>query len=233
MRAATKPGPRGHRAGFTLLEILLSISIMTAVTIVTYMSFSTITTAWKMGVALTDSLNNGDFVAEQLVMALRSAYYPEVRGTAPQYGFWNTDGGNGEYSHDMISWVKLGTALVGEDCAFAGSPHRVQVTLENNGEGEQAMTVRAWRLHGQPDDFEPENVEPLHLSTRIVGFNCRSAWRKVDSEIEWFDEWEETNRVPTVIELTLWLKPPKEGDPPIEVKRAIGIRGAAISWQNR
>ncbi|MFC1462200.1 type II secretion system protein J [Verrucomicrobiota bacterium] len=221
------------RSGFTLLELMLAISIMAVVSAVTYMSFSTVTTAWKIGVALTDSLNNGDHVAEQLVMALRSAYYPEARGTAPQYGFWNEDDGDGEYSHDMISWVKLGNALVGEDCAFAGSPHRVRVTIEDNEDGEPAVAVRAWRLHGQPDDFEPDDVEPLYLSTKIVGFNCRSAWRKVHGEIEWFDEWEDTNRVPTVLELTFWLKPPKEGDPPIEMKRAIGIRGAAISWRNR
>lgn len=226
-----KRSKRERRSGFTLLEVLLSVSIMTVISMVTYMTFSTITTAWKKGIILTDSLNNGDFIIEQLAMALQSAYYPESRTVAKDYGFWNEDNGDGVDSFDTISWVKIGTALVGEECTFAGTPHRVKFSRENNEDDEQTVAVRAWRLQGQSDDFDPEDVEPLHLSTKVVGFNCRTAWRKVDGDIEWLDEWEKTNRVPTIMELTLWLKPPKDGDPPIELKRAVGIRGAAISWK--
>ncbi|NQU43904.1 hypothetical protein HQ520_11515, partial [bacterium] len=55
---------------------------------------------------------------------------------------------------------------------------------------------------GQPEDFDPEDpdqVEQVFLSGRITGFNCRAAYQRIDDEIEWFDEWEETNKLPTIV----------------------------------
>ncbi|MBN2302436.1 MAG: type II secretion system protein, partial [Lentisphaerae bacterium] len=79
--------------GFTLLEILLAVSLLAIVSTLTYLSFSTITTAWKRGLAMTDELHHGDFVMEQLVMGLRSAYYPEARNPSANYGFWLENNG--------------------------------------------------------------------------------------------------------------------------------------------
>ena len=58
-------------------------------------------------------------------------------------------------------------------------------------------------------------------------------WDKLRTaqEIEWLDEWEYTNKLPTVVELTLYLQPMKEGDEPVEVKRIIGIPVAELGWR--
>ena len=117
--------------GFTLLEILLAIAILAVATAVTYMTFSTVTTAWRRGMALSDKMNHAEFIMEQLVMGLRSAYRPNTRNLGETYGFWTEDSGDSSYSSDVISWVKLGSSLVGEDCSFADSPHRVVVSVEN------------------------------------------------------------------------------------------------------
>ena len=220
----------GRRRGFTLLEMLLAVTILSIVSTVTFMTFSSATTAWQRGTALVDRLHHGDFVMTQLVMALRSAYYPEggVRG---EYGFQHVDNGDGAETGDEISWVKLGGALIGGNRNYAGTPHRVRFFLDHDANNQQSAAVVSWRLDGQADDFDPDALDPVFLSSRVKGFNCRAAWKLDDEgEIEWEDEWEETNRIPSMVEITLYIEPVTERDPPVELKRIVGLRVAEVAW---
>ena len=217
---------------FTLLELLLAVSILSVITTVAYMSFSVVTSAWRRGNELADKVHHGDFIIDQLVMALRSTYYPQnLKGKPSDYGFWMEDNGDGEGASDKISWVKLGSALTGRHQEFKGSPHRVVFTVEEGEDDVPLVNVRAWRLLGQPEEFDPEeDIEPYSLSFGIVGFNCRTAEEISDEEIEWLDGWDDTNRIPRLLELTLYVSPLDEGEDPIEVKRMLEIPVAPLSW---
>ena len=57
---------------------------------------------------------------DNLTMALRSAYFPDGGGKG--YGFFLEDSGDGPAASDVISWVKLGSALVGRHSQMADSP---------------------------------------------------------------------------------------------------------------
>jgi prepilin-type N-terminal cleavage/methylation domain-containing protein len=218
------------KEGFTLLEILLAVMILSIVATVTFMTFSAATTAWQRGTTLVDRLHHGDFVMSQLVMALRSAYYPEggIRG---EYGFQHIDNGDGPDAEDEISWVKLGGALIGRNQNYAGTPHRVRFFLADNENGERSAAVVSWRLDGQTDDFDPDELPSVYLSSRIKGFNCRAAWTlDEEGEIDWEDEWKETNRIPSMVEITLFIDPVVKNDPPVEMKRIVGLRVAEVAW---
>ncbi len=227
---------RSHVRGFTLIEILVAVTILSVVMTVTFLTFTTATAAWRRGVALADDLHHGDFVVEQLVMALRSAYYPDVSGGGEEYGFTIEDNGDDEFSSDRISWVKLGGALVGSHCPFAGSPHRVVFFVDDDDDGESSAAVKFWRVQGQPEEFEPDDdVEPVWIARKITGFNCRMQDPEEDvdedtGEIAWIDEWEDTNCIPTAVELTLWMEPLDEGEPAVEMKRIVQIPTAHLSW---
>jgi len=217
--------------GFTLIEILVAVTIVALAMSVAYLAFAAATNAWKRGTALVDSLHHGDFVVEQLSMALRSAYYPDAGGVHGEYGFVVRPG-EGAGGADVVSWVKIGSALVGKGCPFAGSPHRVEVSVERNPEGDESLAVRAWRLQGQTEEFdEKKDVEPILLSRGIRGFVCRTAKRGNDGELEWPEIWEDTNRVPLVVEVTVQMDPTTEGNPPVEVKRVITLPTAPLSWR--
>ncbi len=222
---------KGNRRGFTLLEILLAVTIMGLVASVTFMTFSAATSAWRRALALGDHLHHGDFVMDQLVMALRSTYYPNAKGIDPDYGFHQIDNGNGEGAHDEISWVKLGSALIGDDTRFVESAHRVRFFVTEDARGDSAAAITAWRLLGQPDDFDPDTLDPIFLSKRIVGFDCKTAFEaNEDGEIDWLDVWEETNRVPLVVSVTLYLEPIDRGEPPLELKRIVELPVGGLSW---
>lgn len=217
------------RSAFTLLELLLAISLLSIVCMVTYMTFSTTLNAWKKATVMTDNLHHGDYVMEQLIMALRSMYVPES-GSTGEYGFWHEDNGDDADSSDVISWVKIGSSFVGADCPFAGSPHRVRFSVEEDDDDNKVVAIKAWRLLGQPEDFDSEDVEPFEISKRITGFDCKVAYQIVDNEIEWLDEWEQTNRIPTAIEVTLFLEPTEKDGEPIEIKRIVGVPVGPASW---
>lgn len=220
-------------AGFTLLEVLLAISLLAVITAVTYMTFGAVVGSWQRGTNLVARLHHGDFIMDQLAMGVRSAYFPDGAGNSTRYGMWLEDEGDGETTSDIMSWVKIGSSLVGKSTAFEGTPHRVIFYVTEDDDGEPSAAVKAWRLDGQPEDFDPEeDVEPVFLSRQVVGFNCRTLSPddidEEDGEFEWQDEWEYTNDLPLAVELTVYVAPvEKEGDP-VAVQRILQIPAAYL-----
>jgi hypothetical protein len=114
---------------------------------------------------------------------------------------------------------------VGRQCPFVGTAHRVVFQVEEDGEGRPGVSVTAWRLMAQPEDFDAGAVEPTFISRKVVGFDCRCAEEipEGDEEIEWLDLWEDTNRIPAAVEVSLYLEPPEEGGEPVELKRIVTL----------
>jgi hypothetical protein len=188
-------------------------------------------------------MNHADFVMEQLAMGLRSAYYPESGGgSSSQYGFQMVDEGGETDPKDVLRWVKIGTALVGADAPYAGDPHSVEVslqTLDERGRGDESgLAVRSWRLDLQPEDFNPEDIEPIILSSHIVGLNCRMLDPQMEAnaeELKWLDTWEgdNTNKLPRAVEITLMVESPRPNEDPIPIRRVVEIPLAELSWSAR
>lgn len=217
--------PISHRSGFTLLELLVALSIMLAAFTVIWNTFSTTIKAWTRGSDLLDDLHHGDFVMEQLVSALRSAAF---FNTAPdKYGFWLDDNGSGEDARDEISWVTSGTAFLPPDSPLAGGLHRIAITIDNNEDGDPAVAVRVWPHLAKEDDIEMDD-EVSYVSTEIKGMDCRvyvkdESANESDISGDWKDEWEDTNSIPRLVEITLYMEPIEEYGDPVELKRLIEI----------
>ena len=232
----TKPlqsQPSGIR-GFTLVELMVAMVILVLAMGITFMTFANVSRAWQRGIALSNDLAHGDFVMEQLVNGLRSAYAPDSAAPISAYGLWFEDGGSGDGARDVISWVKLGPALVGSDSGLSGAPHRVRVGIERDEDGEPVVGVTAWRPYAQPEDFDSSRLASTRLSRDIVGMDFLMTTNAVDREIQWESTWEDerTNRLPSWVQITLYLKPLEPGDRPVELKRVISIpRGPAMAWE--
>jgi len=217
-----------RKAGFTLLELLMAIMIMSVMMILSFFSFDAVVQSWQAGIQMSDSMGQADHVIEQLASGLRSAYYPDTGGQTDDYGFQFGDGGEGPEAKDSIAWVKIGRAMVGEDCGFSDSPHRISVSVGDGNDSEsKGLMVKAWRVDLQLDEFDPEeDVRPVSLSPRVVGFNCRMLDKdqpEKDDEPNWQDEWNYSNCIPKAVEITLYMEATKERGEPLEIKRIVEI----------
>ena len=213
---------------FTLIEILVALSIMTLVCSAAFSMLASVSKAWQRGTELSTDLHAGDFVIEQVTGALRSARY---RGGDD--GLILKKNGLGKSAQDSISWVKEGADLVGSDSTMAKTFHHIRFSVGRDKNGQEGAVFTAWGdEYMQPDDFDPDRLEPQILSDRVIGLGIRVATNNFENDkIDWLDEWEGncssggnlTNHLPRFVEVTLYLKPLNEGDAPIEMRRLVDI----------
>ena len=257
---------RHPSAAFTLIELILAITLLASITATAYLCLSTATRSWRVGTETADAINHGDYIMEQILMGLRSAYYPDV-GTvdaaAGQYGMQLVNDGDEDVAHDSLTWVKLGSALVGADSEVANTPHKVVLSVVGKGEsGDEALAagglvLKSWRMSALPEDFDPDDenfVKPMLLMPGVVALDFRvfnpkdnlaegklpgveeeSAF-ELDDEKKWIDDdWEGdyTNRLPYAVETTLYLEPADDRSEPIKVQRVTTIPTAFLSWPEK
>lgn len=207
----------------------MAIMILSIMMLLSFFCFDAVVQSWRAGTEMSESMGQADHVMEQLASGLRSAYYPDVGSQLDEYGFQLGDDGEGPEARDGISWVKIGRSLVGEDCGFADSPHRINVFVADGGKEDElsGLAVSAWRVDLQLDEFDPtEDVKAITLSPRVRGMNCRVLDKDQpmkDDELNWQDTWDFSNSIPKAVEITLYMAPPKEEDEPLEVKRIVEI----------
>jgi len=212
-----------------MVELLVAVAILVMVSTLTFGLFATVSQAWQRGTDLSKDLHHGDFIIEQLIGGLRQARYRDQRD-----GLLLVDQGDGPDARDSISWVKEGSDLVGEDSPLAKTFHRVKFFIGPDEEtGKMGAVYTAWGdTYLQPDEFDPEELPPEILSDRVVGFNVRVATNNFENDtLNWVDTWEDdfgagdnqSNHVPRFVELTVYLKPVGEDDPPFEMRRYVDI----------
>lgn len=217
--------PHQHRfancgGGFTLIEMLVAVTLLAAAMVISFTTFYSVSRAWQQGVLMADNLDRGAFAMEQLAGGLRSAFFPPAQAassaaetssaastnaaqtndadTTPAvtpapgggYGFALEDNGSESDARDTISWVKTGTTLLPLDSPLSKGLHRVRVSVEEDEDGESSLAVRAWRPYGNPIDFDPLALPPHFVAGKVVGLECRVAHEIKDKEWNWLNVWE-------------------------------------------
>jgi len=235
---------------FTLLELLVAMALMVIALGITFSTFYSISKAWQRGQTMAENLNRGEFVMEQIVGGLSSAFYPVrqssatntqatntnvsvTASSASDYGFVLVNSGDGDTARDAISWVKTGSALLGPEDPLWHGLHRIKVSVEEDEDDCLAVASRAWRPYGNAIDFKSDDITPFFISEKVLGMNCRAAREADDDGWKWEDEWEGmdcTNRLPLAVEVVLYLEPLEAHEEPVEIKRVVEIPVAPLSW---
>lgn len=213
-----------RRRGFTLIEALVTLALLAIAIVIIAGAFRVVTAAWKRGGAAIEELHHGDFVAEQIGVALRSAaYYRSNTGTS-LYGFQFEDK-SGTYPEDRISWVTTSRAMVSPTSVYARATHRIELSMgEIPGMRESALVARAWSHLAR--DVRSEDIEPWLVSPRVRGLDCRF-WNAEREEFE--DEWTNTNRLPERVEIDLYFDPPSGATEPLITRQMIRIPVAGLA----
>lgn len=210
------PDRSARRRGFTLIEILVAITLLATAFTIIWSTFSATIDGWRRSSEFLDRITHGDFVIDQLESALRStAFFPN---RPDKFGFWLESKGGGDSPRDEISWVTSGTAFMKPDDPLSKGLHRIMLTVENTPEGDPGLAVRAFQ-HMQKE-IEKDDVDPWFVSGRVIGLDCETY--NFEEEI-WEDEWEDTNTVPSLVQITVYLQPTEKYGSPVEVRRVIEI----------
>ena len=219
-----------------MLEILLAIMILSIMTIISALVFQTVVHNWTLATDMADNMQRVDYITAQVTYALRSAYFPTSEKTTEADGFMLLNGNenNDPDESDVISWTKLGPAIVGRNSRFARSPHRVTlfVRSERDADEEHPAGLIA-QVIGEdkfrPDDFDEDdetNWDWFLLGSQVQGFNCRVLDKNEPFShgmANWQDIWDTSNSIPRRVQLTFWMKPIEEDKDPYPVVRVLEI----------
>ena len=142
------------RKAFTMIEMLLATMLVGVLTTLSILTFQAVTHGWQASTDYLDKMQRTDYAFNQLIIALRSAYWPEStdaksdsktdgKSADPSkarntYGFYDPYKREGDRpsDSDIIEWTKKGSALIGSENAMADSVHRVRVMILEEGDTE-------------------------------------------------------------------------------------------------
>ncbi len=236
------------RAGFTLIEILVAVTILAMMTVVTSVVFSSITNSWKKSTMVAERMQTADYALNQIVAGLRSAYYPMDGNQKDEWGFALYDNGEGEdpSESDIIEWTKLGNSIIGDKSVLTETAHRVRLWVEEaprtrigtNIEEPGGLWARVWNpdlfsVEGNDNFDDDEYGEEFLLVEDVIGFDC--VVQKDEKEVEedgqpkWAETWDTSNCVPWRVKITFRMKPPEKGDEPLPILRVVEIPVAPFS----
>ena len=140
-----------------MVEMLFAIFLVGVLTTLSFLTFQSVTRGWQASTDYLDKMQRTDYALNQLIIAMRSAYWPEegesgagkssetTKGGGTndgkdrnQYGFYDPYDREGDRSSDsdIIEWTKKGSALIGSENAMADSVHRVRVMILEEGDTE-------------------------------------------------------------------------------------------------
>ena len=220
------------KRAFTLLELIMAVTLLGVMTTVTFATFRAVTNGWRVSREYVDRLERTDYALDQLVSGLKCAYYPHSGEQSYDYGFQLSDGGDGERPRDsdVIEWTKKGSALVGNSSA-GDTVHRVQVMVLEEGDSKWGERIEKTGLYARvkplssvipessgrdADEFNFGNEElyrPILIAAGVDGFNCRvlakepenSGDKKQDKD-DFEDEFSASNALPYKVQMTFFME---------------------------
>ena len=197
--------PQGSEEGFTLIEILLAVSLIAMMATLVFGSLYVTTSA--MDAARAKSADE-QIVRRTLSLMIDELAVSESRATGPWMGI--NDQRDGQPA-DSIAFLTMGQ-FRGADSAKDTELVRIVYTRE----GDRLLRFSRRNLYSLTD----ESIEKVELATKVKGFNVRYYDGK--SQL-WLDEWDSRGKpgAPKAVLLELTLLQGKEE--PVTVRQWVAI----------
>ena len=200
-----RQAPQGSEEGFTLIEILLAVSLIAMMATLVFGSLYVTTSA--MDAARAKSADE-QIVRRTLSLMIDELAVSESRATGPWMGI--NDQRDGQPA-DSVAFLTMGQ-FRGADSAKDTELVRIVYTRE----GDRLLRFSRRNLYSLTD----ESIEKVELATKVKGFNVRYYDGK--SQL-WLDEWDSRGKpgTPKAILLELTLLQGKEE--PVTVRQWVAI----------
>lgn len=200
-----RQAPQGSEEGFTLIEILLAVSLIAMMATLVFGSLYVTISA--MDAARAKSADE-QIVRRTLSLMIDELAVSESRATGPWMGI--NDQRDGQPA-DSVAFLTMGQ-FRGADSAKDTELVRIVYTRE----GDRLLRFSRRNLYSLTD----ESIEKVELATKVKGFNVRYYDGK--SQL-WLDEWDSRGKpgAPKAVLLELTLLQGKEE--PVTVRQWVAI----------
>ena len=196
------------KKGFTLIELIVSIVILTIALGISYQAFYSSMRSWKYSTNLSESLHQGDYFVNKISSNLRSMKFFKNEKNIYEFIYENNEI-NG-IPADLISFVSTKQNIAPNNNILTNQPCRIILFIDTNDNGDNSLYASFLPvLINQDEYFEMFNVEKYLISKVVQGLEIKF-W---DEENEnWEEDWEEENNIPKKIFLELYIKIDKSED---------------------
>lgn len=203
--------PEGQEKGFTLIEVLVAISILAIVLSSVYGIFSSVNLARGRLEADSAEYHRARVIFDRLGRELRGAYFSPRDARLVFAG--------GSASGDPLDALELTTTAVSPLSRTGSGVARVRYRLTEDPESSEGRQVllRSEQPAYQPSD-NLENADMMRLAAGIESMTIRFF-----SAGQWREEWDSqsTGELPEMVELVLQL--PAETEDPLTFQSTIEI----------
>jgi prepilin-type N-terminal cleavage/methylation domain-containing protein len=206
---------RGNRSAFTLIEILIALSIFALIITGIYTSWTAIHRATRIGLEASADAQRKRVAMRALEQSLGSVKYFLANET--NYTFIAEGRGDSTY----LSFVSHLPETFPRSALFEYQPmRRVNFNVEpgTNGLGRLVLRQQPFLYEANIDDDQ----NPLVLANDVVAFNVQFL---PDGAEEWEEEWLYTNELPVMAHVTLSFR---HGEAVFENHKLIALASSAV-----
>jgi prepilin-type N-terminal cleavage/methylation domain-containing protein len=211
---------RTRHEAFTLLEIMLAITILAMVATAVYATWSAGLAGWKRSATITENLQRERVVLEVLTELTQSAIFFTSKDS-----LYEVQGTRVAQTGDSISFVTASDLLLPQTEAMAGAMRRVTIAMSRDVQGRPFLGIS--NVPALQPEKAPEPVMHV-LSANVCGFAVR--YRDPRS-VSWEQEWGEPSLIPSAVEYTIAFGSNDGRTPPVVVTRTVELSAARYAMK--
>jgi len=201
-----------RRLGFTLIEMMMAITIFSIIMAAIYSTFTLIVHAKQVGERAAAESQRARIAIHTIEDSLISVQ--SFQASMKYYSFVAQSGDT-----PILSYAAKVPLDFPRNSRFNGlNLRRLTFTLEGGGDAGRKLVLRQNPILMDMDG--DENTHPLVLAYNVEKFNVE-CWDKQQSE--WVDEWDNTNSIPGLVRLTLRLGGKTDTGTPVPVMDCIRL----------
>ena len=213
------PTTNKARWGFTLVEILLAVTILSLVITAVYATWSTTLMAWRRGSNASEVFQRQRVVIDILTDLAQSVVY-----FASSPNLYAVTGTSKPGFGDSVSFVTASDVALPPSEAIAAGMRRVTISMEQDEYSRKYLAIvnaPAVSANQSNTTTLADNTLQAHvLSMDVSGFSVRYLDPRDGT---WYDKWEESTLIPSAMEFTVVFGEQGGRFPPIVVTRAIDL----------
>jgi prepilin-type N-terminal cleavage/methylation domain-containing protein len=206
--------PSSKRGGFTLVEILAAVAILSLVLVGVYGLWSGSLRGWRRGGEATEVFQRQRVVMEALAELVQSTVY---FATSPN--LYEIIGVKNPGLGDSVSFVTASDAFLPPSEGTDLGMRRVTISLEQDEYRRTYLAIVNQPALGVTGDSKQE-LQAHVVSMDVSGFFVRYLDPRDGG---WYDKWEDANIIPAAMEFTVVFGQPGDQIPPVTVTRAIDL----------